>query len=146
MDDEAIAKTFSDLISNGKVRGALRFLSRKNSGGVLRLEEMVPDKTGEETVLRSVHEILKDKHPTSSLPIPCTLLHSEEDQDSTNFILFDTLNHEAILNSSLHTQGSAGPSGLDAQAWRHLCSSFKHASTNLCTALANVGKRYCCTP
>ncbi len=39
------------------------FLSRKNGGGVLRLEEMVPDKVGEETVLRSVHEILKDKHP-----------------------------------------------------------------------------------
>ncbi len=74
--------------------------------------------------------------------LPCTLLHSEEDQDSTNFILFDALNHEAILDSSLHTQGSAGPSGLDAQAWRRLCSSFKH---NLCTALANVGKRIATT-
>ena len=41
----------------------------------------------------------------------------------------------------MHTQGAAGPSGLDAQAWRCMCSSLKSASTSLCTALADVGKR-----
>ena len=41
----------------------------------------------------------------------------------------------------MHTRGAAGPSGLDAQAWRHMSSSFKSASTSLCNALAGVGKR-----
>ena len=56
-------------------------------------------------------------------------------------ILFEVLNPETILQSALHTQGSAGPSGLDTQAWRRMCTSFKSVSTNLCAALANVGKR-----
>ena len=45
----------------------------------------------------------------------------------------------------MHTQGAAGPSGLDAQAWRRMCSSFKSASTSLCTALAGVGKHIATT-
>ena len=50
-DDEAIAKTFRDLILNGKVRDAMRFLSRKTSGGVLQLNELIPDKReGEKTM------------------------------------------------------------------------------------------------
>ena len=40
MDDEAMARNFRDLILNGKVRDALRFLSRNTSGGVLKLDEL----------------------------------------------------------------------------------------------------------
>ena len=38
--------------------------------------------------------------------------------------------------------GAAGLSGLDAHAWRKLCSSF-NSSKDLCSALANVGRRLC---
>ena len=34
-------------------------------------------------------------------------------------------------------------SGLDAYAWRRLCSLFKLASQDLCHALAAVGKKIC---
>ena len=50
---------------------------------------------------------------------------------------------ESIRHAALHTQGSAGPSGVDAYAWRRLCSSFKNASNDLCNALAAVGRRLC---
>ena len=43
-----------------------------------------------------------------------------------------------IKQTALHTNGAAGPSGLDAHAWRKLCSSFKSA-TALYVALACVG-------
>ena len=43
----------------------------------------------------------------------------------------------------MHTQGSAGPSGLDSFAWRRLCCSFGSASHDLCSALAAVGRRLC---
>ena len=34
--------------------------------------------------------------------------------------------------------GAAGPSGLDAAAWKHLCTSFKKASSDLCDSLASI--------
>ena len=40
-------------------------------------------------------------------------------------------------------QGSGGPSGLDAYAWRRFCTSFGQASHDLCSALAAVGRRIC---
>ena len=48
-----------------------------------------------------------------------------------------------ILNAALHTHGASGLSGLDAFAWRRLCSSFKSASQDLCSSLAAVGRRIC---
>ena len=128
MDDEAMARTFRDLILNGKVRDALRFLSRNTSGGVLKLDELIPEQTeGGETVMRSVQEILEGKHPEATIPASSTLLDNEDTPEPVNPILFDGLSPETILQSALHTQGSAGPSGLDAQAWRRMCSSFKSA-------------------
>ena len=54
-DDEVIARTFRDLILNGKVRDAMRYLSRKTGGGVLQLDEMILDrKEGDDTIMRSV--------------------------------------------------------------------------------------------
>ena len=145
-DDEAIAKTFRDLVLNGKVRDALHFLSRKTNGGVLQLDELIPDKSDQgETVMRTVHDVLKDKHPPGTPPSPYTLLDNDDNPESVNPILFDG-NPNSILQSALHTQGSAGPSGLDAQAWRRMCTSFNSASTSLCAALANVGKCIATTP
>ena len=60
-----------------------------------------------------------------------------------NFILlsFDSITAETIRNSALHTQGAAGPSGMDALSWRRLCTAFGEKSNNLCSALAAVTRR-----
>ena len=58
-------------------------------------------------------------------------------------IIFDTLNADLFLKVALKTKGAAGLSGLDAFAWRRLCSSFKSASRDLCSSLAAVGRRIC---
>ena len=47
------------------------------------------------------------------------------------------------LKATLHTDGAAGPSGLDAHAWRRLCTSFYSASSDLCHSLAKLAKRLC---
>ena len=85
-DDETIARKFRDLILNGNVRDAMHYLSRKCDGGVLKLDEMIPDtKEGEDTIMRCVQVILKDKptsHPScimypvrpSNLSIPSCLM------------------------------------------------------------------------
>ena len=72
-------------------------------------------------------------------------LHPLGNPDPVNPILFDGLNADTIRQAALHTHGAAGPSGLDAQAWRRLYSSIKSASTSLCTALASVGQRIATT-
>ena len=40
-------------------------------------------------------------------------------------------------------KGSAGPTGLDAHAWKRMCTAFKQASWDLCSAIANVSRRIC---
>ena len=43
-DSDTISRTFRDLMLNGKVQSALRYLSRITNGGVLKLEDLVPEK------------------------------------------------------------------------------------------------------
>ena len=40
----------------------------------------------------------------------------------------------------MNLHGAPGPSGVDAQGWRCMCTSFKAASNDLCSSLANMGK------
>ena len=43
-----------------------------------------------------------------------------------------------IRQAAFHTDGAAGPRGVDAFAWQHLCSSLGNALVYLCNALASV--------
>lgn len=136
----AIARTFRDLMLQGKVQGALRYLSRNTNGGVLKLEDLIPETTEDgESILRSTRDVLKEKHPLGKDPDTCSLVNNEP--EPVNPIIFNGLDADAIRHTALHTHGAAGPSGPDAYAWRRLCSSFKSASNSLCIALAGVGRR-----
>ena len=54
---------------------------------------------------------------------------------------FLSLTSDVVKWTSLHTHGVAGPSGVDAFAWRRMCTSLQEASVGLCEALASVA---CC--
>ena len=123
-------------MEQGKVKAALRY---HTSGGVLKLEDMVPANGGLE--MRTTHDILIDKHPIGQPPAPQSLISFIP--DPTDPINFDSSNADAIHHAALRMQGSGGPSGLDAFAWRRFCSSFGQASHDLCSALAAVGRRIC---
>ena len=143
-NDDATARTFHDLMLQGRVQSALRYLSRNTNGGVLKLEDLVPERCANgETILRSTRDVLKDKHPLGQDPDTCCLMDGE--YEPVNSITFDSLDADAIRHAALHTHGAAGPSGLDAYAWRRLCSSFKSASNSLCVALAGVARRIAAT-
>ena len=62
--------------------------------------------------------------------------------EDTNF-LFEQLTGDLIKWAALCTHGAAGPSGVDAYAWRRLCSSFGSASMALCNSLAAIARRLC---
>ena len=109
---------------------------------MLDLNAQVPERSPDGSeVLSTTRKILLDKHPLGKLPDPSILL--PDPPNEVNPILFDGLDAEAICAASLHTNGAAGPLGLDATAWRRLCCSFKSASVTLCSALAAVGHRIC---
>lgn len=129
-------RIFRSLMAQGKVRSALNYLSRDQSGGVLGLDDIIPQSNGLTT-----RDILRDKHPPGKPACPESLLPDQS--DIVNPIIFNNLDSECILHAALHTQGAAGLSGLDAFAWRRLCSSYKSASCDLCHALAAAGHRIC---
>ena len=106
------------------------------------MNAQVPERSPDGSeILSTAKKILLDKHPLGKPPDPSILL--PDPAHEVNPILFDGLDADAIRAASLHTNGAAGPSGLDATAWRRLCCSFKSASVTLCSALAAVGHRIC---
>lgn len=130
---QATARKFHDLMLQGNVKAAIRYLSRKPSGSMLNLDDIISE-SGQTT-----RDLLKDKHPAATNPDANCLIDGEV--VPVNNIIFDGLNANTIRNAALHTHGATGPSGLDAYAWRRMCSCFKSASNNLCAALASVGRR-----
>ena len=144
-DPEKTTRIFSRLMLQGKVNAALRLLSRDENGGVLSLDDLITTGIGQngEAVQQTTRDVLMEKHPEGK-PVPDDSLL---DTNSTNHchdpIIFEQITGEAIKQAALHTHGAAGPSGVDAYAWRRFCSSFQGASTDLCNALAAVAKRLC---
>ena len=61
----------------------------------------------------------------------------------THPVVYDSIDAKLIKSSILSTSGAAGPSGLDAKDWKHMCTSFKSASNDLCHALSEVAKHLC---
>ena len=60
-------------------------------------------------------------------------------------IVFDQLDAICIRRAVLKTSDAAGPSGLDAAAWRRICTSFQRASSDLCDVLSAVARKLCTT-
>lgn len=116
-----LARTFSNLMFKGKVKAALDLLSNSGKGGVLHLDAHVnPD----DPLSPSVRETLLQKHP------PAQRAHPEcigEEPQEPHPVIFESLDASAALKIS----GAAGPSGLDAHAWKRLCTCFKQASSDL---------------
>ena len=55
-----------------------------------------------------------------------------------HFIVFEKIDGHMICETALKTDGAAGPSGLDAAAWKRLCSSLSSFSADLCDSKASV--------
>ena len=139
-DDDQLARSFAKLMFQGKTHAALQLLSDKGKGGVLSLDRSVTTKDADPC---TVKDALRSKHPPCQSANPDTLIPGVPPE--VHPVIFDQINASLIRSTSLHTRGAAGPSGLDAYAWRRLCTSFKTASHALCHALALTARRLCTT-
>ena len=102
-DDAKMARKFSNLKMEGKVRAALQLLTKGTESGSLRLDDV--EESG-----NTVRDILKDKHPHSEPPHPDVLLSSDVADNDFHPVIFDSITAETIRKSALLTEGTAGPS------------------------------------
>ena len=126
------ARHFASLVTDGKISAALRQLDGSAEGGLLKLDDQISEET--------VRHVLKAKHPEAA-PLSHEALMQGPFPTSPHPVRFEKLNRDAIRQVVLHTNGAAGPSGVDAATWHSLCTSFADASDALCDSLACCARR-----
>ena len=131
------ARSFASLVTQGKIGAAISMLSDGHSGGLHTQDDELNGKT--------IRDILKGKHPHAA-PLNCDNIVQEEAQTVPYSMLFASINRNTIKAAALNTQGAAGPSGMTADEWRRMCTSFKGASDALCDALASCARRIAIDP
>ena len=126
------AKRFASLVTEGKLGTALAHLEEDASMGVLNLD----DRIGNDTV----RDILTAKHPPAAPAHPVAI--SQGDPPAPPHpIRFESLTRDEVRLAALNTHGAAGPSGVDADTWRRMCTGFGDASNDLCDAMASCARR-----
>ena len=90
-----------------------------------------------------VREILKKKHPPGMPIVPSAIIPPEEPVKEHHTVIFEDLNGSFIRSTALRTSGAEVQSRMDSSAWIGMRSSFRDASSELCTAMALVGKGIC---
>ena len=128
----------SEKMHQGRTKEGLEHLKRKEREGILGLDDHVPSGPG---VTKQVRDILMEKHPPGQPTLPNSLLRNVV--PPAHPIIFNSIDSNLIRTAALRTSGSAGPSGLDAPAWRELCTCFNSASTDLCQSLTGTAKCLC---
>ena len=130
------ARHFANLVTGGKLTSAIHMLQEGGRGGVLELDDRVGDST--------VRDVLKSKHPIGQPANPDALIPGQA-PIPPHPVQFEALNRASIRRAALHTQGGAGPSGVNADTWRHMCTGFSDASDQLCDAMAQCARRLATT-
>jgi len=132
--DDLDDRVFANMAFNGKIGSAAQYLAAGGKGGVMQADEAID---AERTVL----DVLKEKHPEPREADESCLLDGEF--APPNPVLYEALTPAVIIKMARQLSGSAGPSGLDAVAWRRMLTGFKGASNNLASALAGFAKCLC---
>ena len=105
----------------------MKFLDKEHNVGVLDLnEEVITD--------------LKAKHPEPEPATDHSLLRGPIKYVPSHF--FDAIDEQAVMKASLHTKGSAGPSGMDSDLYRRIpCSrNFNSAGKDLREEIETLSK------
>ena len=127
--EEHLARTFSNLMFEGKTKAALQLISDHGKGGVLHADDSIPSSDG---VSLSVLDVLESKHPSGQPASASSILETCGEPVDVHPVVFDCIDADMIRSAALRISGAAGPSGIDAKGWRRLCTSFKSASSDLC--------------
>ena len=130
-EPDKISRQFTNYMLVGNVSAAIRLLSDSECGGTLSLDEVIDG--------RSVKDLLLGKHPPAQPLDPSAVALASS--PAFHPILFDSISPELIKSLVMQTNGSAGPSAMDAAIWKRLCSSFQTSSSDLCSALSSLARK-----
>ena len=114
-NEQRLARSFANLMFEGKTKAAIRLLTEQARGGVLRLNDTVDNN-------KSVRDVLIDKHPSGQPAHSDCII--DEDPPEVHHVLFKSIDASVIRSAALRTTGAAGPSCLDAANWKRLCTSI----------------------
>ncbi|CAA9996000.1 unnamed protein product [Nesidiocoris tenuis] len=114
----------------GKLKDALRWITKRSNGGALTPETILDNGM-------TVFETLKMKHPPQSSPEPDIFSDNEPLPHMPNVDI--TSNH--IESVARRIRGSAGPSGTDAEQWRNMLLRYGTHSQQLREAVASLARR-----
>ena len=134
---EDTAIIFAKLMMEGKVRAALRIVTDCNGGGIFPLDKVIDV---ENNNVETVCGVLMKKHPHKQSPRPSSLIEPDSPPPEPHPVMFEVIDGQLIRSTMLKMDGAAGPSGLDAAAWKCMCTSLKIASADLCESLANTAR------
>ena len=110
-----VVRKFDQLMSLGKVTAALLSTDAK---GILQLNSCGQN-GNVDTAWKSVRDILTEKHRPALVTVTYLLLASDSiDAPCYDPVLFEQLTGDLMRWAALHIHGAAGPSGMDAYAWR----------------------------
>lgn len=125
-----ISQEFGSLMQRGKVNAAIKLIDKNMKGDLLPLNAQTL-------------QLLKQKHPEAKSASPTCVL--EGPVEKTNPVIFEEIDGILIRKMAISVQGSAGPSGHDADAWKKLLvnRTMGTSSTDLCTAIAEMTKKLC---
>ena len=113
----------------GKVSAALRWIGSQSTSVVPADEDVMNE--------------LRRLHPSGEQATDSCILKGPIDKVET--VSFDGINADLIQQCAKKTEGSAGPSGLDADGWKRiLCSKqFKSKPFELCEVIADLARKLC---
>lgn len=127
---EQRAKIFHQKMLRGDVRGAVRYLTEREKGGI-HMPDEIDEKTGD-----PVEEVLRSKHPDAKIADPSFLPKYDEVPD---FVDLD-ITEDVVERVARKLSGSGGLGGSDAQAVSQLLLKFGTASRKLRIVMAKVGQ------
>ena len=127
---DAVSKQFASLMKTGKVNAAVKLITNNMDGGILPLNDETM------TLLSSKHPDEAECNPDSITDIQAPQVHP---------VVYEQITAESVLTAALNTRGGAGPSGMDADGWRHILASriYGGAADDLRREFANMVKLLC---
>ena len=127
---ENISKQFATLMKNGNVTAAVNLITDNMKNGILPLSD--------ETMT-----LLQEKHPEGA-ELDRTTITSTINPEA-HPIVYEEITPDTIKTAALNTKGGAGPSGMNADGWRHILASKKFGSSaeDLRQAFTEVIKQLC---
>ena len=88
-----LARTFLNLMFQGKTSAALQLLTQNGNGGVLHVDDPVHRSDSES---QTVLDILKSKHPQAQPASPDTILWNSSEAPQIHPVIFDQINASSI--------------------------------------------------